>query len=446
MSINSNKKSKDSVDMGNPISIEEKLLKYNINRRAAIITIFLCVFIDVLGYTMILPLIPIVATQTFGASSFVVGLMIASNAFATFIFAPLWGKLSDRVGRRGPLLVSQIGTLVSFLLLGFSNSIANIFFARILDGMFGGQIPITRAFVTDITDEKDRSSQMGRFTAGMATGIILGPSIGGLLGEINWRYPAFIATALSVVAISLTLRFLIESMPKKRRIEIKERKKLNNQTKQKFFSYITGLVLLRLGEILTFAIAFNMIFSTFALVLNLRYGLGIGLIGAFSAFAGVNMILFGGIIMKPLTKKFGEKKVLFFALSLAFVIFLSFPFLDEAWMLFLFTIPFMFMQIILRTIIFTNLSKGVEEDEQGVVSGWASNMFSVAQIIAPLIGYWYLDIQSITLMDITLNAYFLIGISCTVAIILLLGLILFDLKNHPEHFQQHQMIRVGLAN
>ncbi|MHA1804756.1 MAG: MFS transporter, partial [Promethearchaeota archaeon] len=109
------------------MSLEEKLRKYNINPRAAFFTIFLCIIIDILGYSMILPLLPIVATQTFGASSFLVGIMIASNALATFIFAPLWGRLSDKVGRRGPLLLSQFGTFAAFLILGFSNSISNIF-------------------------------------------------------------------------------------------------------------------------------------------------------------------------------------------------------------------------------------------------------------------------------------------------------------------------------
>ncbi len=427
------------------LSFDDKLKKFGINKRAAMIIIFLCVFVDVLGYSMILPLLPIVATQTFGASSFLVGVMIASNALATFTFAPLWGKLSDRVGRKGPLILSQVGTLASFLILGLSNSIANIFFSRILDGMFGGQVPIIRAFVTDITDEKDRSTQMGRFTAGMASGIILGPSIGGLLGELNWRFPAFIATGLSVFAILFTLKFLMESMPRERRLAIKERKSLN-QKKRKIFSYMTALVILRLAEIVSFAIAFNMVFSSFALVLNLRYGLTIGMIGIFSTFAGLNMIIFGGVLIKPLTKKFGEKKLLFFTLGVAFMVFMSFPFLNEAWTLFVFVIPFMFMQIILRTIIFTNLSKGVEEDEQGVVSGWAANMFSIAQIIAPLIGYWFLDIQQVAILGITLNAYFLIGISCTIAVLILLILIIFDLKNHPEHFLQAELKRVNLGD
>ncbi|MHA1764520.1 MAG: MFS transporter [Promethearchaeota archaeon] len=435
----------DSEQLYYKMSLEERLKKYNIDRRAALFTIFLCILIDILGYSMILPLLPIVATQTFGASSFLVGIMIASNALATFIFAPLWGRLSDKVGRKGPLLISQLGTFTAFLILGFSNSISNIFLSRIFDGIFGGQIPIIRAFITDITDEKSRSSQMGRFAAAMAFGMIIGPSIGGLFGSINWRYPAYIASSLSLISIFLTLRFLIETMPKERIQELKKKREMDEKVEKKRFSYLNRLVLLRLSEILLFAIAFNMIFSTFALVLNLRYGLDIGMIGIFSTFAGVNMIIFGGILMKPLTKKFGEKTLLFFSLILAYFSFLSYPFLYEAWLLFVYVIPFMFMQIILRSIIFTNLSKGVEEDEQGVVSGWASNMFSIAQIISPIIGYWYLDIQQIGLMGHIFDAYFLMALSCTFAIVILTILILFDLKRYPEHFEQVDIKRVSLG-
>ncbi|MHA1845612.1 MAG: MFS transporter, partial [Promethearchaeota archaeon] len=354
-------------------------------------------------------------------------------------------RLSDKVGRRGPLLLSQFGTFAAFLILGFSNSISNIFLSRVLDGIFGGQIPVIRAFVTDITDEKTRSSQMGRFAAVMALGMIVGPSIGGLVGSVNWRYPAYIASALSIISIILTLRFLIETMPKERIQEIKKRKEMNGKTSKKRFSYLNRLVVLRLNELLLFAIAFNMIFSTFALVLNLRYGLDIGMIGIFTTFAGFNMILFGGILMKPLTKRFGEKVLLLFSLSIAYVCFISYPFLNEAWLLFVYVIPFMFMQIVLRTIIFTNLSKGVEEDEQGVVSGWASNMFSISQIISPIIGYWYLDIQQVELGGYILDAYFLMALTCTLAICILTVLILFDLKNHPEHFQQADIKQVSFG-
>ena len=436
----------DSKNSLSNLSYQEKLKKYNINQKSALFTILLCIFTDGLGFSMILPLLPVVATKNFGATNFLVGILIASNALSTFIFAPIWGKLSDKIGRRIPLLISQLGTLISFLILGFSDSITIIFVSRILDGMFGGQIPIIRAYITDVTDTKTRSVKMGYFTAGMAFGMIFGPSLGGLIGTINWRYPAFIASALSIVSMFLTISILVESMPKERRLEIKQRRLQNNENRgETKFMVLTKVVVLRLFEILLIAIAFSMIFSTFALVMNLRYGLDVALIGIFSTFAGICMIVVSGGLIKPLNKKFGEKTMLLFSLGMAIAVFLSYPFLYEAWLLFIYIVPFMFMDIFIRTIVFSNLSKGVEEDHQGVVSGWASNMFSIGQIVAPLIGYWYLDIGTLMVFGVTADAYFLMGITCTLAIFALSIIALYDMRKYPGHFEGKEIIDLKLS-
>lgn len=420
---------------------QETLEKYNINKKSALITIMLCIFIDVLGYSMIMPLLPIVATRDFGASNFMVGILIASNALAAFIFAPIWGKISDKIGRKFPLILSQLGTLAAFLILGFSDSIYIIFISRILDGIFGGQIPIIRAYITDVTDAKSRTTEMGRFTAGMAFGMMFGPAIGGLIGVINWRYPAFIASILSITSIILVLKFLVESMPKERIVEIKQRRSNYNKTNKVGKSAVlTQVVVIRLIETLLIAIAFGVIFSTFALVMDLRYGLDIAMIGIFSTFAGVLMIVIGSFLMKPLNKKFGEKTMLLFVIGVGIATFLSYPLLTEAWLLFIYVIPFTFMNIFTRTIIMSNLTKAVEEDQQGLVSGLTSNMFSISQITAPLIGYWYLEIGTLTIIEWTFDAYFLMGMTCAFTIVVLLVFIIIDMQKFPEHFKREEIV------
>ncbi|MHA1490716.1 MAG: MFS transporter [Promethearchaeota archaeon] len=415
------------------LSHKEKLKKYNINQKYALFTILLTIFIDVLGYSMLMPLLPTIVTQTFGASSFTVGLMIASNALAAFMVAPLWGKISDKIGRKLPLIISQIGTLASFMILGLSDSIPFIFLSRIFDGIMSGQMPIIRAYILDITDEKTRSAEMGKFTAGMSFGMIFGPSIGGLLGVINWRLPAFIASILATISIIFVLKFLTESMPHERRLALKLKKRknidANNGVKETVF---TKVVLFRLFQLFIIAIAFTMIFSTFALVMNLRYNFDVGMIGLFATFAGIIMMIIGGVLMKVLIKKFGEKKMLLFSIGLGIFSFMSYPFLYEAWILFIYIIPFIFMNIFIRSIIQTNLSKSVDEDKQGIVSGWATNMFSIGQIIAPLLGYWYLDIGEIMIVGLIFDAYFLIGITCTFFSIILLILVLIDIKKNKN--------------
>jgi multidrug resistance protein len=437
MENNSNKNLRDESS-GKRMNHEEKLKMYNIDKRTAKMAIMLAIFIDVLGYSMILPLLPTIALKTFGATNFTIGLLIASNALFSFVFAPIWGKLSDKYGRKPILLISQAGTFAAFLVLGLSDSIQIVFYSRILDGIFGGNIPVIRAYIIDITDEETRSAEIGKITGAMAFGMIFGPAIGGLLGILNWRYPVFVACSLSILTIILTFKFLVESMPKQRISDLRERRNLMKQQNQNM-KVLTRVVILRLAELFLLIFAFIIINSSFPLVMTLRYNANVAVIGLFASIAGIIMIVTGGFLLKPTIKKFGEKIMLLFALIVAMIVFLIYPFLYELWYLYIFIVPYMISHIFTRSILMTNLSKSVDEDKQGLVSGYAVNMMSIAQIIAPLLAYWYLEIWMISYMGIDFNAYFLIGITCFLTIIVLLILVFFDMKTHAEIFEKGEI-------
>jgi DHA1 family tetracycline resistance protein-like MFS transporter len=417
---------------------EEKLKMYDIDKRTAKLAIMLAIFIDVLGYSMILPLLPTIALKTFGATNFTIGLLIASNALFAFIFAPIWGKLSDRYGRKPILMISQAGTFAAFLVLGLSNSIEIVFYSRILDGIFGGNIPVIRAYIMDITDEKTRSAEIGKITAAMAFGMVFGPAIGGLLGILNWRYPVFVACSLSILTIILTFKFLVESMPKKRVSDLRKRRKVMKE-QNKDMNVLTKVVVLRLAELFLLIFAFIIINSSFPLVMTIRYNANVVYIGLFASIAGIILVITGGLLIRPTIKKFGEKIMLLFALLLAVAVFLIYPFLYEMWYLYIFIIPYMISHIFTRSILMTNLSKAVDEDKQGLVSGYAVNMMSIAQIIAPLLAYWYLEIWMVSYIGFNFDAYFLIGITCVFTILILLILVLFDMKTYPEVFAKGEI-------
>lgn len=417
---------------------QEKMDKYSINKKSAFVAVMMAIFIDVLGYSMILPLLPSIAQGQFGASNFMVGILIASNALAAFIFAPIWGKLSDHYGRKPMLLISQAGTLASFLSLGFSNSLEAVFFARILDGIFGGQIPIIRAYIVDITDAKTRTGEMAKITGAMAFGMIFGPAIGGLAGTFNWRYPSFIASVLSCITILLTIRRLKESMPYQRRMDIDQRKQDNIQKNIPVKSILTNkTLLLRLAQFFMIIIVFIMINSSFPLVLGLRYGLDVAMIGIFASILGIIMLIAGGTTRKLVEKK-GERAILLVAIALLYVAFFMYPVMYYAWMLWIFAIPYAFSNLIVRTVIMTNISKAVEEDKQGIASGWSVNAQSIAQVFAPIIAYWYLELEFINIGGVSIDAYFLIGITCVLICLALTVLILYDLKKNPEIFASHE--------
>src|SRR3712207_1474474 len=182
-----------------------------------LVPIFLIVFIGLLGFGIILPLLPLYA-ETFGASPFTVGVLIASYSLMQLVATPYLGALSDRTGRRPVLIISQVGTVVSFILLGLANSLPLLFLARILDGISGGNISTAQAYISDITDEDGRAKAYGLIGAAFGLGFILGPALGGLLSQgENHHIPAFVAAGISLLSLLLTVFVLPESLPADRR-------------------------------------------------------------------------------------------------------------------------------------------------------------------------------------------------------------------------------------
>jgi len=158
-------------------------------------SIILVVFIDLLGFSLILPLLPYYA-ETFAANSFVTGLLVASYAAAQLIGAPVLGRLSDRFGRRPLLLASVFGTFVGFILLGVANTLWMLFAARIIDGFTGGNLSIAQAYISDVTDAKNRSKGLGMIGAAFGLGFIIGPAAGGFLSQWGYHVPALVAASI----------------------------------------------------------------------------------------------------------------------------------------------------------------------------------------------------------------------------------------------------------
>jgi len=410
----------------------EYLKKYDINANRAMFTIILSILVDVLGYSMVLPLLPEIG-QSFGAPEFLIGILIASNAFTALIFGPIWGRLSDNYGRKKILLISQVGTGISFLVLAFSPNFWVILLARILDGIFGGQIPVIRAYIADITTPETRSQEMSKIMVGHTIGMIVGPLIGGFLGILNWRYPPLMASSLSIVTILLTLKVLVESMPKERIHDIKAGKLAlqaipGNQKRR----VLNREVLIRLLQILLVFTMTVMLNSSLSLILDERYGADTAMIGLVIAVAGITLMVYAGLLLKPLIQKLGEKRLIFVGIFMLILTFAILPYLTEVWMIFIMILPFVFGMAALPPLIQTNLSRAVDADQQGSVSGWATNFQSIAQIIAPLIATWYLQINGISFGFLYLDSYQLIGYTAVIIGIVIVIILLIDFKMHPK--------------
>ncbi len=177
-------------------------------------------FIDIVGFSMLIPMLPYFVTH-FGASPLVVGLLLATFSFCQLVSAPLWGNVSDRIGRKAVLIVSQIGATIGWAMLGFASDIAAflavapiavVFVARVVEGISGGNISITQAYVADLVEAKDRARAFGLIGAMFAAGMVFGPFGGGVLyAHFGFATPFLVAAGLQLVTLILTITMLPES-------------------------------------------------------------------------------------------------------------------------------------------------------------------------------------------------------------------------------------------
>ncbi len=180
-------------------------------RRSPLLPIFLIVFVDILGFTMIIPLLPFYA-QSMGASDFVVGLLLSSYAICQLIAGPVLGKLSDQYGRKPLLILSQIGTLIGFILLAASKTLWLVFLARIIDGITAGNLSLAQAYISDVTVPEKRAQSFGIIGIAFGVGFTIGPGISGELARFGYVAPILAACALSFTSILCTT-FLLPAKP-----------------------------------------------------------------------------------------------------------------------------------------------------------------------------------------------------------------------------------------
>jgi DHA1 family tetracycline resistance protein-like MFS transporter len=186
--------------------------------RSPLFPIFMIVFVDVLGLGITIPVLPLFAKNDLGASAQLITALTSVYFAATLLAGPILGRLSDRYGRRPVLIASQAGTLTSLLLTGSALSIGWIYVARLIDGFTGGNISVAQAYLSDITEERNRARGLGIVNAAFSAGFIFGPAFGGLLAAwFGPRVPFFAAAGFSLLTVLLTIFFLPESLPSEKR-------------------------------------------------------------------------------------------------------------------------------------------------------------------------------------------------------------------------------------
>ena len=275
-------------------------------------TLFLIVFTDLVGFGLIIPLLPFYG-EHFHASPAEVGLLMATYSLAQFIAAPLWGRLSDRVGRRPVLAASLLGATLSYVWLAFADTLWMLFAARALGGFMAGNIATAFAYVADVTGPGDRAKGMGIVGAAFGLGFIFGPAIGGVLAghdpaHADYRTPALVAAGLSALAMTLTTTLLRESLPKSVR---RAHSRLPRASRWQLLA--NALRRPGLGRLICIAFLATFVFAgmetTFAMWSRRQFGWGPEQNGYLFAFVGLISAAVQGGLVGRLARRFGEHRL-----------------------------------------------------------------------------------------------------------------------------------------
>jgi len=371
-------------------------------KNSRLLTIFLIVFVDLLGFSLILPLLPYYA-ESFGATPVIVGLLVGSYAAAQLIGAPLLGRLSDRIGRRPVLLLSVSGTILGFILLGLADPlgrllaglassqsanvfiVAVLFFSRILDGLTGGNLTVAQAYIADVTDEANRAKSLGLIGAAFGLGFILGPAAGGLLSQWGYSVPAFTAALVSALNLLAIFFFLPESLSPERRENM-----VNHQRPP--FTLKTLLAVLnrpKVGPLLHVRLFYGLAFATFQSIFSL-YAQSIGLssrtTGFVLAYVGLLAVITQAGLIGPLTRRFRETWLIISGLWVMGISLLAWAFTSQLWLLLVVILPLSFSGGVLNTVIQSSISKSVSRDEIGGILGISASLEALTRVVAPSVG------------------------------------------------------------
>ncbi|MBC7814796.1 MAG: MFS transporter [Burkholderiales bacterium] len=295
-----------------PPSAENDKLDFKI-----VLPIFAIVFVDLLGLTIIIPVLPYYATA-FGANALMIGALSAAYPLMQFIGGPLLGGLSDRFGRKPVLIVSQIGTLAGFIVMGFASSLWLLFLARLIDGLSGGNIATAQAALTDVTTPRNRAQGLGLIGAAFGLGFIIGPVISAItlsLSGNDYRIPAFVAAGFSLLAITLTALIFRETLPADKR-HAQAAAMTQNPFSRMLQAARHPMVGILFVVIFMQQVVFGSFQSMFAPFTLNRLGLNsVGNAAAFT-FVGVIIVIVQGRLIGPLSRRFGERRLIYTGLGL----------------------------------------------------------------------------------------------------------------------------------
>lgn len=356
------------------------------NKKAAVGFIFITILIDVIGLGLIIPVVPKLIEELLhnGSTSLAAtygGWLTFSYAIMQFAVSPILGNLSDQYGRRPVLLFSLLGFGIDYLFVAFAPSIGWLFVGRIIAGITGASITTASAYMADISTPENRAQNFGMIGAAFGLGFIIGPLLGGLLGEHGSRLPFFVAAGLALANWLYGYFVLPESLPKhlRRKFEWKRANPLGSLLQLKKYPAVAGLI----GSLILIYLAAHSVQSNWSFVNIEKFKWTPKLIGISLGIVGFLIALVQGLLIRVINPRIGNEKSVYLGLSLYTLGLLLFTFATQTWMMFAFLVPYCLGGIAgpaLQSII----SGNVPPNEQGELQGALTSLMSLTSVLGPI--------------------------------------------------------------
>jgi MFS transporter, DHA1 family, tetracycline resistance protein len=361
-------------------------------KKSQLAIIFVTVFLYLVGFGVIIPITPILA-KNFGATGFQVGLLLSVYSFMQFIFAPFWGRLSDRYGRRPILLFCLVGEFFSYIAFGLARNYETLFIARMLAGFFGASISTASAYISDITPPQERSKGMALIGAAFGMGFLVGPALGGGLAlwgasisaepHFDTSFAAYGVSVLCVVNFLFALKFLKESLTEKTPHQ-EQRNRF-----QRLFRYLKlGLMGRLIGVFFLTSLAMSTMEATLVLFVGDRFQWTIKEVSFGFAYIGLIMIVSQGFLVRRLLPKIGERKMLVSGLSMMAVALALIAASTNIWILAVSQTILAFGYSFTNPSAMGSISLLADSKEQGEILGTTQGTASLGRIIGPAAGGW----------------------------------------------------------
>ncbi|HZE57646.1 MAG TPA: MFS transporter [Chthoniobacterales bacterium] len=353
--------------------------------RSPLFVLFLTVFIDLIGFGIVIPILPLYA-EHFHASPIAIGWLTGIYSGMQIIFTPILGKLSDRLGRRPVLFVSIVGTAVGFALMGLAHGLPLLFAARILAGITGGNIAIPQAYIADVTAPEKRSRAMGLIGAAFGLGFTFGPLIGGVMSRISYSAPFYFSAGLAVVNAALVYLILPESLSREHRARPHEQASI-----AEVFRHGRGAMFaIVLGTYFFLIVGFSIMTTLFALFTEKRFGYDAQANGYLFGFVGIVSVIVQGGLIGRLIKMFGEVALARAGMILTTVSLALLPMSSNLAFLLLVSAGLSAGSGFASPPLSGLASQMVEASWQGRALGVLQSAGSAARLLGPLLGGWLL--------------------------------------------------------